>query len=66
MSRLNFTKPEVSYIKSKIYLSAEDEKILDLWLLEWTTKEIASELSMSTSTVFRRKEKILAKIMKVL
>lgn len=66
MSRLNFTKPEVSYIKSKIYLSAEDEKILDLWLLEWTTKEIASELSMSTSTVFRRKEKILAKIMKAL
>jgi len=66
MSRLNFTKPEVNYIKSKIYLSAEDEKILDLWLLEWTTKEIASELSMSTSTVFRRKEKILAKIMKVL
>lgn len=66
MSRLNFTKPEITYIKSKIYLSAEDEKILDLWLLEWTTKEIASEMSMSTSTVFRRKEKILAKIMKVL
>lgn len=66
MSRLNFTKPEVNYIKSKIYLSEEDEKILDLWLLEWTTKEIAAELSMSTSTVFRRKEKILAKIMKVL
>lgn len=66
MSRLNFTKPEITYIKSKIYLSAEDEKILDLWLLEWTTKEIASEMSMSTSTVFRRKEKILTKIMKVL
>lgn len=66
MPRLNFTKPEIAYIKSKIYLSAEDEKILDLWLLEWTTKEIASEMSMSTSTISRRKEKILAKIMKVL
>lgn len=66
MVKLEFTKPEIAYIKSKIYLSEEDEKILDLWLLEKTSKEIAGIMVMSTSTISRRKDKILKKIMKVL
>lgn len=66
MVKLEFTKPEIAYIKSKIYLSEEDEKILDLWLLEKTSKEIAGIMAMSTSTISRRKDKILKKIMKVL
>ena len=66
MSKLNFTKPEIAYIKSKIYLKEEDEKILDLWLLEKTNKEIAKEAHVSTSTVSRRKDVILKKISRVL
>lgn len=66
MSRLNFSKPEVAYIKSKIYLKEEDEKILDLWLIEKTNKEIAAEVKVSVSTVARRKDIILKKISKIL
>lgn len=66
MSKLNFTKPEIAYIKSKIYLREDDEKILDLWLIEKTNKEIAAEVNLSISTVARRKDIILKKINKVL
>ena len=66
MSRLNFSKPEVAYIKSKIYLKEEDERILDLWLIEKTNKEIAAEVKVSVSTVARRKDIILKKISKIL
>ena len=66
MSKLNFTKPEIAYIKSKIYLREDDEKILDLWLIEKTNKEIAVEVNLSVSTVARRKDIILKKINKVL
>ncbi len=66
MSRLNFSKPEVAYIKSKIYLKEEDEKILDLWLIEKTNKEISAEVKVSVSTVARRKDIILKKINKIL
>lgn len=66
MPRLNFSKPEVAYIKSKIYLKEEDEKILDLWLIEKTNKEIAAEVKVSVSTVARRKDIILKKISKIL
>jgi DNA-binding NarL/FixJ family response regulator len=66
MSRLNFTKPEIAYIKSKIYLREDDERILDLWLVEKTNKEIAAEVKLAVSTVARRKDIILKKINKVL
>lgn len=66
MSKLNFTKPEIAYIKSKIYLREDDEKILDLWLIEKTNKEIAAEVKLAVSTVARRKDIILKKINKVL
>lgn len=66
MSKLNFTKPEIAYIKSKIYLREDDEKILDLWLIEKTNKEIATEVKLAVSTVARRKDIILKKINRVL
>lgn len=66
MSKLNFTKPEIAYIKSKIYLREDDEKILDLWLIEKTNKEIAAEVKLAVSTVARRKDIILKKINRVL
>lgn len=66
MAKLDFTKPEIAYIKSKIYLSEEDEKILDLWLLEASLKEMTAILGLGQSTISRRKAKILKKIMKVI
>ena len=32
MARLEFTKQEIADIKTKIYLSEEENKILDMWL----------------------------------
>lgn len=66
MAKLDFTKPEIAYIKANIYLKEEDEKILDLWLVETPLKEMAVILKMGQSTISRRKTKILKKIMKVI
>lgn len=66
MAKLDFTKQEIAYIKASIYLKEEDEKILDLWLVETPLKEMAVILKMGQSTISRRKAKILKKIMKVI
>lgn len=66
MSKLEFTKPEIAYIKSKLYFSDREEEVLDMWLRDYTNKEIAEEISVSVSTVVRIKTKITNKIMKVL
>lgn len=66
MAKLDFTKSEIAYIKANIYLKEEDEKILDLWLIETPLKEMAVILKMGQSTISRRKAKILKKIMKVI
>lgn len=66
MARLSFTKPEIAVIKAKVYFSTEEEKILDLWLLEKTISEISAELNMSESTISRKKKKIIEKITRAL
>lgn len=66
MARLSFTKPEIVDIKSKVYFSREEEKILDMWLLEMTISEMSIELNMSESSISRKKKKIIDKITKVL
>ena len=66
MARLSFTRPEIAVIKAKVYFSAEEEKILDLWLLEKTISEISAELNMSESTISRKKKKIIEKITRAL
>lgn len=66
MSRLSFTKPEIAAIKAKIYFTEEEEKILDMWLLEKTIGEMSVTLNMSPSTISRKKTKIINKIAKSL
>jgi DNA-binding CsgD family transcriptional regulator len=66
MAKLDFTKPEIAAIMSKVYFTEEEEKILDMWLKEKTIEEMAEELILSPSTISRRKAKIIKKITKVL
>lgn len=66
MSRLSFTKPEIAAIKAKVYFTEEEEKILDMWLLEKTIGEMSVALNMSPSTISRKKTKIINKIAKSL
>ena len=66
MAKLDFTKPEIAAIKAKIYLTEDEEKILDMWLMEKTINEMSAALSMSASSISRKKVKIIKKITKAL
>ncbi len=66
MARLSFTKPEIAALKAKVYFTEEEEKILDMWLLEKTIGEMSAALSMSPSSISRKKVKIINKITKAL
>lgn len=65
MARLEFTKQEIADIKSKIYLSEEENKILDMWLKGCYDVEIYMKLGISQRTLSRRKRNIKKKIMRV-
>ena len=58
----NFTKDEIANIKSKIYLSEDEEKILDMRLLDYSINKISIEMNMSARTVNRYISKIKNKI----
>ena len=66
MAKLDFTKPEMAVIMSKVYFTEDEEKILDMWLKEKTIDEMAEALILSPSTISRKKAKIIKKIAKVL
>lgn len=66
MAKLDFTKPEIAAIKAKVYFTEEEEKILDMWLMEKTISEMSAALNMSASSISRKKVKIIKKITKVL
>ena len=66
MAKLDFTKPEIAAIKAKIYLTEEEEKILDMWLMEKTINEMSAALNMSASSISRKKVKIIKKITKAI
>lgn len=66
MAKLDFTKPEMVVIMSKVYFTEDEEKILDMWLKEKTIDEMAEALVLSPSTISRKKAKIIKKITKVL
>lgn len=66
MSKLDFTKQEIANIKSKIYLSEDEEKILDMWLKGCYDVEIYMKLGLSQRTLTRRKKDIKKKIMRVI
>lgn len=64
--KFNFTKQEIADIKSKIYLTVEEEKILDMRLLEYSIIRISLELGMSDRTISRKLNKIKNKIKRVI
>ena len=66
MLKLDFTKEEVSLIKSKIYLSELQEKIFEYRLKEYSITKMAMLENCSESTISREIKKIKKKIMKIL
>lgn len=58
MCRFEFTKKEIADIKSKIYLNEEEEKILDMKLLDYSITKMANEMNMSEASISRRIKRI--------
>lgn len=66
MPKFDFTKQEIADIKSKIYLSEDEDKILDMRLRNYSIIQIAMKMNMSDRTVNRNIKKIKDKIKRVL
>lgn len=66
MMKLEFTKQEADYIKSKIYLSEIQERIFEYRLKEWSITKMAMKENCSESTINREIRKIKKKIMKII
>jgi len=66
MYRLDFTKQEIEEIKSKVFLSELQERILEYRLKEYTITMMAMLENCSESTISREIRKIVKKIKKVL
>ncbi len=65
--KLDFTKQEIENIKSKIYLTELQEKILDMKLKgNLTEYGMALELKVSESTITYQWKKVKKKILKVI
>lgn len=66
MFRLKLTKQEIEELKSKIYLSELQERILEYRLKEYSITQMAVLENCSEPTINRQIKKIKDKIMKVL
>lgn len=66
MFKLNFSKNEIADIKSKIYLSELQERILEYRLKEMSITKMAMLENCSESTINRQIDKIKKKIKKVI
>ena len=66
MAKLSFTVPEIENIKSQIYLTKEEEIVLEMWLKECSIVEMSFKLHLSTATISRRKKSIMKKILRVI
>ena len=66
MFKLNFSKNEIADIKSKIYLSEIQERILEYRLKEMSITKMAILKNCSESTINRQIDKIKKKIKKVI
>lgn len=63
--KLNYTKDEVKRIKEQLYLTEDEEEILEYWMLDYSNTKIADLVKLSTRTISRRKNSILEKINKI-
>ena len=66
MFKLNFSKNEIADIKSKIYLSELQERILEYRLKEMSITKMAMLENCSESTINREIKKVKNKIKKVI
>lgn len=66
MLKLDFTKKEIDDIKSKIYLSDMQERILEYRLKEYSITKMAQLEYCSESKISKELNKIKKKIMKVI
>ena len=66
MLKFEFTKEEVELLKSKIYLSELQERILEYRLKEYSITKMAILENVSESTISRELNKVKRKIMKVI
>lgn len=67
MAKFEFSKPEIAEIKSKIYLTELQEKILEMKMQgNLTEYGMASELGVSESTITYQWKKVKKKILKVI
>lgn len=66
MFKLDLTKQEIEEIKSKIYLSEIQERILEYRLKEYSITKMAQIENCSESTINRELKKLKDKIDKVL
>lgn len=65
--KIDFTKQEIEEIKSKIYLTELQEKILDMKLKgDLTEYGMAMQLGVSESTITYQWKKVKKKILKVI
>jgi hypothetical protein len=66
MLRLNFTKTELEDLKSKLYLSEIQERILEYRAKEYSRVKMAQLENVSIQTIDREINKIAQKIIKVI
>ena len=66
MFKIDFTKQEVDDIKSKIYLSEIQERILEYRLKEYSITKMSQLEYCSESKISKELNKIKKKIMKIL
>lgn len=66
MLKLNFTKTELENLKSKIYLSDIQERIIEYRLKEYSRVKMAELEHCSIQTIDREINKIAKKIMKII
>ena len=67
MAKLEFTKDEVEYIKSKAYFNEQELEILDEWLKDnLSFVQMCDKFKISSATLSKRKRNIRKKIKRVI
>lgn len=66
MLKLNFTKAELEEIKSKIYLSDIQERIIEYRLKEYSRVKMAQLENVSVQTIDREISKLAKKILRII
>ena len=66
MCKFDFTRQEAETIKSKLYVTEDEEKVFEMKLLNYSITKIALELNVSERTASRIIKRLKNKIMKVL